>query len=55
VINMELSELAEITGGTLRRGDQGRRRFEGVSIDSRTIGSGQLFIALVGQRVDGHT
>ena len=51
---MELSELAEITGGTLRRGDQGRRRFEGVSIDSRTIGSGQLFIALVGQRVDGH-
>lgn len=51
---MELSELATITGGTLRKSEQGRRRFEGVSIDSRSIGSGQLFIALPGQKLDGH-
>jgi UDP-N-acetylmuramoyl-tripeptide--D-alanyl-D-alanine ligase len=43
-----------ITGGTLRNSEQGRRRFEGVSIDSRSVGSGQLFIALPGRRVDGH-
>ena len=54
MISMELSELAQITGGTLRNRDHSRRRFEGVSIDSRAIVSGHLFIALPGQRVDGH-
>lgn len=28
---------------------------EGVSVDSRAIRSGELFVALVGERVDGHT
>ena len=51
---MELGKLAEVVGGKLIHGDQGSRRFVGVSIDSRSIGSGQLFIALRGQRVDGH-
>lgn len=51
---MELGMLAQLTGGELRRDDQLSRQFTGVSIDSRSIGSGQLFIALKGQRVDGH-
>ena len=29
-------------------------RFSGVSIDSRAISKGQLFIALTGPRFDGH-
>ena len=28
--------------------------FAGVSIDSRTLGPGQLFVALRGERFDGH-
>lgn len=54
MISMELSRLAELVGGSLVQGDHGHRRFAGVSIDSRSIGSGQLFIALRGQRTDGH-
>src|SRR5690606_36634959 len=29
-------------------------RFDGVSIDSRTVAAGQLFVALAGPRFDGH-
>jgi UDP-N-acetylmuramoyl-tripeptide--D-alanyl-D-alanine ligase len=34
------------------RGDD--RRFTGVATDSRTIGAGELFVALRGERFDGH-
>ena len=37
----------------LDRHVQRRRRFNGVSIDSRAISKGQLFIALTGPRFDG--
>ncbi len=51
---MHLTTLAQITGGELRRPDQGERQFTGVCIDSRQILSGQLFVAIRGQKVDGH-
>ena len=54
MISMNLGTLARIVGGELRRTDQADRQFDGVCIDSRQIGSGQLFVALKGQRVDGH-
>ena len=41
------------TGGRLQQGDP-KQAISGVSIDSRTIGSGDLFIAIRGDRFDGH-
>ena len=46
-----LSEVAQALGGRLIAADS---RFNGVSIDSRAISKGQLFIALTGPRFDGH-
>lgn len=46
-----LSEIARATQGELHGAD---RLAEGVSTDSRQIASGVLFIALKGERFDGH-
>ena len=46
-----LSEVAAATGGRLAGKDV---EFQGVSIDSRTLGAGQIFVALRGERFDGH-
>jgi UDP-N-acetylmuramoyl-tripeptide--D-alanyl-D-alanine ligase len=48
---LSLSRLAQRFGGTLFRPDCS---FESVSIDSRTIEPGDLFVALRGDRFDGH-
>ena len=48
---LQLSEVAGPLGGRLVSTDS---RFEGVSIDSRAIVPGQLFVALAGPRFDGH-
>jgi UDP-N-acetylmuramoyl-tripeptide--D-alanyl-D-alanine ligase len=48
-----LQDILDSTGGTLIRGDPGKV-FSGISIDSRTIKKGNLFIALRGVRFDGH-
>lgn len=46
-----LAEVARIVGGTL----QGRDRpWRGVSIDTRTLEPGNLFVALAGSHADGH-
>ncbi|HJV66550.1 MAG TPA: UDP-N-acetylmuramoyl-tripeptide--D-alanyl-D-alanine ligase [Geomonas sp.] len=47
-----LKEIAEATGGTLL-GDAGAVA-HGVSTDSRQVAAGQLFVALRGDRFDGH-
>jgi UDP-N-acetylmuramoyl-tripeptide--D-alanyl-D-alanine ligase len=45
-------ELAEVTGGTLvRRSD---RPIRGAAVDSRLVQPDQLFVALPGERTDGH-
>lgn len=47
-----LGQVAEFTGG---QGEFGRDVLaEGYSIDSRTLGAGELFFALRGERLDGH-
>lgn len=46
-----LARLADWTGGSLHGADV---RCIGVSTDSRSVTPGQLFIALPGERVDGH-
>ena len=48
---LKLSELTDALNGRLLMADA---TFEGVSIDSRAIKPGQLFIALTGPRFDGH-
>ena len=48
---MDLYEAAQATGGTATA--EGRT-FTGVSTDSRSIGAGELFVALRGERFDGH-
>lgn len=48
-----VANLLVATGGTLLRGDAGVV-CTGVSTDSRTLQPGDLFVALVGPRFDGH-
>ena len=50
---MDLMEAAQATGGRARNGEDARV-FVGVSTDSRSIGAGELFIALRGENYDGH-
>jgi UDP-N-acetylmuramoyl-tripeptide--D-alanyl-D-alanine ligase len=50
-VKARLSEAAAVMAGRLAGADS---EFTGVSIDSRTLERGQLFIALRGERFDGH-
>ncbi len=49
-MKLRLSKIAEFLGAT----NHGEAVAEGYSIDSRTIGPGQLFFAVKGERLDGH-
>jgi UDP-N-acetylmuramoyl-tripeptide--D-alanyl-D-alanine ligase len=46
-------EIAQATGGRLLNGSPGTV-VDGVSIDTRTLKAGDLYVALRGQRFDGH-
>jgi UDP-N-acetylmuramoyl-tripeptide--D-alanyl-D-alanine ligase len=54
MISLQFDELARMVSGSLVQSETGSKRFTGVSIDSRTIRPGELFIAIPGERVDGH-
>lgn len=59
MIKKSLIEVAQMAGGSrlVSEGGQQRNRnplIHGVSIDSRTIGRGELFVPIHGARVDGH-
>ncbi len=49
-----LESLVRATGGTVSGGDGGSEFFHGVSTDSRDIGKNDIFVALQGERFDGH-
>ncbi|MGH2454014.1 MAG: UDP-N-acetylmuramoyl-L-alanyl-D-glutamate--2,6-diaminopimelate ligase [bacterium] len=55
---LTLAEIAEATGAQVRPpmklGQLAGRRVQGVSSDTRTLRSGDLFVALRGPRTDGH-
>ena len=54
MIELSLAEIADIVGG--RPHDAGARRVtSGVEFDNREIEPGGLFVALPGERVDGHS
>jgi UDP-N-acetylmuramoyl-tripeptide--D-alanyl-D-alanine ligase len=52
MISMSLSTAATHLGAELTGGDV---TFNGCSIDSRTLEQGNLFVALRGERFDGHS
>lgn len=54
MIDLTLGEIAEIVGGRLLGGDPGAAVTGSVEFDSRSIKRGGLFLALPGERVDGH-
>jgi UDP-N-acetylmuramoyl-tripeptide--D-alanyl-D-alanine ligase len=54
LISLRFDQLAETVGGSLLDAGVANRRFTGASIDSRSIKDGELFIALRGERADGH-
>ncbi|MDR2012641.1 MAG: UDP-N-acetylmuramoyl-tripeptide--D-alanyl-D-alanine ligase [Rhodanobacter sp.] len=51
MVNLRLRDIAHWTGGTLRGAD---RDVNAVSTDTRTLGTGALFVALRGERYDAH-
>lgn len=52
-MSLSTEEILKATGGILLQGEAGAC-FKGISTDSRTVGEGELFIALKGTRFDGH-
>lgn len=50
---MTAGELAAATGGRIVQGDA-QQVIESVSIDSRTVKTGDVFVAIRGERLDGH-
>jgi UDP-N-acetylmuramoyl-tripeptide--D-alanyl-D-alanine ligase len=52
MVVLKLNEILEATGGRLLCGM--KQEFSGLSIDSRTIKKGELFIPLKGEHFDGH-
>ena len=49
---MTADDLVAATGGTLLR--RSARPIRGAAVDSRLVAPGELFVALVGERTDGH-
>ena len=54
MIRFNLKDILKGTSGTLITGTPGPRLFTGISIDSRTVTSGQVFFAIRGETHDGH-
>jgi UDP-N-acetylmuramoyl-tripeptide--D-alanyl-D-alanine ligase len=52
-VSLTAGDIAAATGGRLIRG-AGETGIEGISIDTRTVVAGDLFIAIRGERFDGH-
>jgi UDP-N-acetylmuramoyl-tripeptide--D-alanyl-D-alanine ligase len=53
MITLTLAEVAELTGGVLTGPADGAVT-GAVTLDSRTVAAGDLFVAVAGERVDGH-
>ncbi|MGY1719799.1 UDP-N-acetylmuramoyl-tripeptide--D-alanyl-D-alanine ligase [Blastococcus sp. SYSU DS0552] len=53
MIRLSLAEVAELTGGRLSVPSDGAVTGK-VTLDSRAVAAGDLFVAVVGERADGH-
>jgi len=54
VTEITVGWIAEVTGGRLYRPRPAQGKLTGFAIDSRRVSPGQFFIALEGERTDGH-
>jgi len=54
LISLRFDQLAAAIGGTLYHTGGASRSFRGVSIDSRSTRTGELFVAIRGDNKDGH-
>jgi UDP-N-acetylmuramoyl-tripeptide--D-alanyl-D-alanine ligase len=54
MIPLTLAEIAEVTGGRLHNATGEETVTGSVEFDSRQVGAGGLFVAVPGERVDGH-
>jgi len=54
MIKLTSAQLADVVGGDARGAGGGARRISGVTIDTRTLSQGDLFVALQGDHTDGH-
>ena len=54
MIALTLAEVAELAGGALTGVRRTPRSPASVTLDSRTVAAGDLFVAVAGERVDGH-
>ncbi|EHR62449.1 UDP-N-acetylmuramoyl-tripeptide--D-alanyl-D-alanine ligase [Saccharomonospora cyanea] len=54
MIELTLAEIADVVGGRLHRADGTERVTGTVEFDSRRLTEGGLFVALPGERADGH-
>ncbi|WP_175084704.1 UDP-N-acetylmuramoyl-tripeptide--D-alanyl-D-alanine ligase [Candidatus Frankia nodulisporulans] len=54
MIPLTLAEVAAATGGRLEAGADPAALVRAVTVDSRLAAPGTLFVAIVGERVDGH-
>ncbi len=54
MIALSLAEVAQAVGASLPPGADGSATVTGVTLDSRAVAAGDLFVAVAGERVDGH-
>jgi UDP-N-acetylmuramoyl-tripeptide--D-alanyl-D-alanine ligase len=52
-VSLTAAEVAAVTGGRLVSGEAGQR-IERWAIDSRAVAAGEMFVAIRGERFDGH-
>ncbi len=52
--NCTLGQIAEYAGARLSRPDLADQKARGVSIDTRTLEEGEVFLPLIGERLDAH-
>ena len=53
-MNWDLMDVIETTGATPNRLPEGKIELTGISTDTRSLQKGELFVALKGERFDGH-
>lgn len=53
MLDLKVSELLKVTGGKLKQGSR-LKKIKKISTDTRTLQRGDLFIALKGEKFDGH-
>lgn len=54
MLQLKLSEVAKLSGGQLNNEDFSDIIIDLVSIDTRTLNSGEMYMPIIGEKLDGH-